>query len=222
MHLTKIKRTLSGKKIDKQKYLSIARNAKIVWHPLTPHNFQCEGGCVCCCGPTFYFDSELGHLPGNILNNLVEDSETGTIHPEFSEGCCFHTKLQKIGCTDYGCLINGFEPLRCKLFPFWPVIVKDKIIIMAEDILDVFTRDAPNPYYRCFGLGKGPDITEKIEKLSREFIIKIIQERTGFLPGNVFTNLKDIIDPVRAEMHRHPLVNTYTEALPHLLTSQII
>jgi uncharacterized UPF0146 family protein len=106
------------------------------------------------------------------------------------------------------------------LYPYWPIIVGEDIVIMSNAHCDVFHNDdASNPLHICYGIGKGEDVTERIEKLSREFLLKEITEAPGFLTGTVFTNPDDLLSPKIIKYQNHRKYETHREALPHIIQS---
>ena len=203
---------------DMVRFYETAKTGKIVWHSTTPRCFECEPGCKCCCAPTYYFKSELKALSKEIRSRLIHDYRSGLYIPDISSGCCFHIPPTHIGDIRHGCMIYGHEPLRCQLYPYWPIIVRGKIVIMAEPLCDVFSRDQPDSCHLCFGLGKGTDVSERIEKQARIFLKKMIREAPGMIIGNVFNRADDLLCSQSILFHTHRKYETFQDAASTLFT----
>jgi len=141
------------------------KGMKIVWHPTTPAKFRCMPGCCCCCAEPWFLPSEAENLPPEIRDKLrikiAPSGRIGVIAPQtFSwrerRLCCFFDKK-----SAYHCSIHPYRTMKCKLYPFLPIITGTEIIIFAEPFLDIWEpprkkagEEAP-PWLNCYGLGQG-------------------------------------------------------------------
>jgi hypothetical protein len=198
-------------------YSFLAQHGDIEWHPTTPKKFQCEPGCVCCCAPTYYFESEVKVLPEKIQSFLMR-TDIGVYVPDMSRGCCFHTPP---GHPGHGCLIHGYEPLRCQLYPFLPIFVQGKIIMMCDSLCDVFNSSGEefNSWHICYGLDRGKSIVKKVEGIARAFLLKTINEAPYLLSGLVFNKAEDLLCQQRIEHHSNRKYEHFIDALPEIISS---
>ena len=199
-----VKIEVSGMKGEKQKREMLPtvkelKEMKIVWHPTTPAKFRCMPGCCSCCAKPWFLPSEAENLPPEIKNKLMiktipsERIEAKVIVPKpfrksgskreqeksgLEYSCCFFDTK-----SAYHCLIHPYRPIKCKLYPFFPIITGTEIIIFAEPFLDIWEpprkkagEEAP-PWFNCYGLGQGGYVDKKeIEKLALDYIIGLREE----------------------------------------------
>jgi hypothetical protein len=219
MRLTEIKRP--GRKHYAEELLEIVRFAPIVWHSTTPKNFQCEAGCHCCCGSAFYYPSEIPLLSRQLKMQLDPVDKYGTVMLKWCQpnGCQFN-----LGKNGYSCAVNGQEPIRCQMYPYWPIIVRNKIVIMAEPLCDIFDTSTKtvSPLKLCYGLGKGQDVSKRIERIARNFLEKRINETPGELAANIFNKTGDLLSPIYQRFHKTRVFDTHKEALPTIWRSYMM
>ena len=200
---------------DIDRLIQIAMFGPIVWHSTTPKCFECEAGCENCCGPTYYFGDERSFLPKKIRDRLVAVRSTW-VPDRSSGGCCFH-KVGSFGVLEHGCGVFEHVPLRCRLYPYWPIIVRGEIVIMAEPLCDVFRAREPDSLEICYGLGAGFDVTRRVEILSREFLVSMAIGAPDLLVGSVFRRAEDLLSDVLIDHHTHRIYQTHREAYPHII-----
>lgn len=194
----------------------IIERGDVMFHPTTPFFFECEKGCMCCCSDTFFFPSEVIELPEKIKQKLTKKMnylitpQPFFHNPDGSEGGCifFNPKLEQ------HCTIHKYRPLRCKLYPFLPLITKDKIVIICDSFSSVFGSDKKyQRWFRCYGLGKGKNIKLEIENQSRTFLRNILNEYPKLI-SLYYKDEKDIdslIDKISFDFHKTPLYNSWSE-----------
>ena len=124
--------------------------------------FFCIKGCQECCGYTYFLPDELPLLPDFILQNLVKTS-IGTYqtnnNPIDSNRCFFFEKDHH---NSYFCSIHANRPLRCRIYPYFPLIVENKIIITLEPSLKM--KNPSKNASLCPGIGrKGMKINNYIK-----------------------------------------------------------
>lgn len=83
------------------------------------------------------------------------------------------------------CLIHELRPLRCRLYPYLPLLSEDSILVIAESFLDLkmtgFGVEENTPdWVMCHGLGTGPNVKEEVERKIRLFIERIALERPDY------------------------------------------
>jgi hypothetical protein len=207
-------------------------NTEIRWHPTTPTHFRCEPDCVCCCARPFFFTSEKAKLPPNVKEKLtykyrrrlpeeaISLSQKNAGHPRRmivpkplipykGRTCGFFNPESPCHCT-----VHSYRPLRCKLFPFLPLLVKNKIVIFAEPFLTLFrTEDEPD-WFRCFGLGKGKNVQASINEMSRKFLMKLAEEYPILFRDYCVDDTDQLIDWKEIEKFRKPKYNSWKEAKP--------
>jgi Fe-S-cluster containining protein len=175
------------------------KEMKIAWHPTTPTRFRCMPWCCCCCAEPWFLPSEAGNLPLEIRDKLrIKTALQGRIKiiapKPFREGregsCCFFDKK-----SAHHCLIHPYRPIKCKLYPFFPIVTGTEIIIFAEPFLDI--REPPRkkageetpPWLNCYGLGQGKHVDKKeIKKLALDYIIGLREEYPPLFPYHIRTN----------------------------------
>ncbi len=185
-----------------------AEHAAIYWHPTTIRRFQCESGCIHCCLQPFYFPSEVNHLPDTIKNALVYKGDphvTMPKHLENIEGTCTFFKKNR----DTHCGIFPHRPLRCRLYPYLPLIEKNRITIVLEPFLKPSKGLAP-----CFGINKGSNISSNIENLARKFVAHILCEYPFLLQDWAVEDVDHLIDYSIVAKYQNPKYRSWQEARP--------
>lgn len=189
----------------------IIEKGKIDWHPTTPRKFDCQPRCMCCCSNVFFFPSEERRLPSKIKKNLMIKKGLIIAKPfKKDQGCIFFDPLSQKHCT-----IHKYRPLRCKLYPYLPVIVpnQDKIVIIIESFAHHFRKDkktTPN-WFRCYGLGKGKDISSTIERESRIFLDKMRREYPKLIGLYLQNDVEVLIDHNEVRKYLTPTYNSWDE-----------
>ena len=154
------------------KHLPDIKNLPIVWHYTTPHNFECQAGCVCCCVGTLFFPSEAALLPQKITEHLYMSDGLIRAYRRPPGVCIFFDEHRP-----WHCCIPNYRPLRCQLYPYLPLVTSQQIVIVADPFCNVSYPETDQPeWFRCYGLGRGPDVTEEVEAMSREFLNKMVDE----------------------------------------------
>ncbi len=160
----------------------------IYWHQTTFRTFQCESGCFHCCLRPFFFPSEVEQLSDTAKAALTYLGNPPITIPKPLEGvegtCAFFNKDQ-----DPHCAIFPNRPLRCRLYPYLPIVEKNRITIVLEPFLSRYKKSMP-----CYGVGKGSDISTDIESLSREFIALIVREYPFLLELYAMDDVESSID----------------------------
>jgi len=105
-------------------------------------------------------------------------------------GCVFFDSK-----SEWHCKIHEHRPLRCKLYPFLPLFVDNKIVIVAEPFVTLHKKKKRTPsWFKCYGLGKGKNIKIEIEKLVKEFIKKMKRDYPEFIHVYSVDNIEEIFD----------------------------
>ena len=182
---------------------------KIEWHATTPRRFVCAQGCMCCCTSTMFLPSETGRLAPEKRQLLRW--RNGVLSPVSGEHgiCVFFDKDAPLHCT-----IFERRPLRCRLYPFLPVVERGRIVILADPFVAIGTETNRPGWLRCYGLGQGPDVTDQVEELAREFLTRVLKEQPDFLISYLCVDdAESLILPLEVEKHRHPVVPSWNEEL---------
>ncbi|WP_455464714.1 YkgJ family cysteine cluster protein [Candidatus Hodarchaeum mangrovi] len=124
--------------------------------------FSCIKGCQECCGYTYFLPDELSSLPDLILPNLMK-TPMGTYqakkNPIDANRCFFFEKSQY---NSYFCSIHENKPLRCRIYPYFPLIVEKRIVITLEPSLKM--KIPSKNATVCHGIGiKGISINNYIK-----------------------------------------------------------
>jgi len=199
-----IKNQREEEKRRRREYRKFIRSCKVEWHKATPRKFDCKPRCMVCCEQTYYLPQEVRNLPNSIVDHLrMTCLQCGTDHHYYEKrrvcySCGYSTCVAPLpfdeesdfGCfffdiTSFGkhCTIYEYRPLRCRLFPYIPLIRTDlkKIIIVAEDFVPSIIHPKKRErtfktedWRRCYGLGLGESVNEKeIEANSVKFLLML-------------------------------------------------
>ncbi len=109
-------------------------------------DFSCIPGCINCCGYSYFLPKEVTNLPIAMKENLIlkEDGKYDILLR--NKRCAFYNSRGEFFCTIY-----DHRPLRCKIYPFFPLIVEQRIIITLEPSLKM--KNHPTQIKRCPGIG---------------------------------------------------------------------
>ncbi|MFW9854679.1 MAG: YkgJ family cysteine cluster protein [Candidatus Thorarchaeota archaeon] len=111
-------------------------------------NFLCIAQCSKCCGYAYYLPSEVENLPNYIKEHLTLKDEKFWISVR-SRRCTFFQSNNAGLC----CSIHHYRPLRCRIYPYFPVIVDEKIMITLEPALKMLNDDEGR-IKQCPGLSR--------------------------------------------------------------------
>ncbi len=182
----------------------------IRWHATAPRCFECQPGCVCCCVATLVFPSEAETMPEEIRDSLTWRQGFLRI-PRRPPGVCIFFDES----TPQHCGIFQDRPLRCRLYPYLPLVTREGIVIVADPLATVSFPETDSPaWYRCYGLGRGANVETSVEKMSRDFLERVIQEYPGLLADLCVEDVDKCINPKEVEKSLHPLFTEWdTEAI---------
>ncbi len=174
----------------------------VVWHSTTPRRFECQPGCVCCCVNTMFFHGEAERLPFEMAAYLFE--RNGLVRPRQRPPgvCAFFDAHRPTHCT-----IPQYRPLRCRLYPYLPVISGDSIVIVADPLCTVTWSETDHPdWFRCYGLGRGPSVEVQVEEMSREFLRRIVAEHPDIAKAHLCVpDVDALINAKEVDKVRRPL-----------------
>jgi len=151
----------------------ILKSCPVGWHPMTERKFTCtRGRCICCSHP--YFDpEELDALPQTVWENTIPHPEYAKIRVPLPlgnvayDGSCCHVESDG---ERFGCAIHGVRPVRCRVYPFFPVFdpEKERVVVLNETMTQVH-----NATGRCEGLGCGKEAGDGVLDLCRDYLRRI-------------------------------------------------
>ncbi len=150
--------------------------------------FSCQNGCKNCCGYAYFLPAELSQITEEIKGSLNK-SEKGMYEIKKSNGrCSFYDPIKEFYCSIY-----NFRPLRCRIYPYFPVIVDERIIITMEPALRM--ENSSNNKKQCPGIGKKE---KQLKQTIDECILflKYLKDtpkllETVILTGERFNNIRD-------------------------------
>lgn len=157
----------------------------------------------------------MPELPATVKKSLTvkRKGKQKLIIPKPLEGvegtCTFYDKGQKTHCH-----IFGYRPLRCRLYPYLPVIERDHITILIEPFLKRHSDVEKATWFRCYGVGKGNDVSEGIENLSRTFIAHILAEYPLLLHAYAIDDVDSQIEDWVVTKYQNPPYGSWKEAVP--------
>ncbi len=116
-------------------------------------------------------------MPGSIRSRLIQ--RNGLIRPELEPpGVCAFFDSQ----APWHCTVPEHRPLRCRLYPYLPVVTDRAIVIVADPLCTISWPATDYPeWYRCYGLGRGPGVADGIDALSRRFLAMVSAEAPQLL-----------------------------------------
>ncbi len=145
-------------------------NKQVKW--MTESNFQCSANCKECCASTYYFPSELDDLPEEIIQVLIQDEEGKWNISQKDEDprCIFFSEDNA-----YNCSIHQYRPLRCRIYPFFPIIHQDQILIYRESHIRMKNEDKAIKNWDCPGI-KGEQLEKDLfENIISDFVKKSLE-----------------------------------------------
>jgi hypothetical protein len=173
----------------------------ITWHPTTPRNFECQPGCLCCCVATLFFPSEAEKCPVEIQNGLEWRQGFIRAGRRPSGICMFFDEDASQHCT-----IFGHRPLRCRLYPYLPLITNEGIVIIADPLFTVSLPESDLPtWYRCYGLGCGPNVEAPIAQMSRDFLIHVADEYPQLMDTLCVDDVEHYLNRKEIDKNLHPM-----------------
>ncbi|MHA1971858.1 MAG: YkgJ family cysteine cluster protein [Candidatus Hodarchaeales archaeon] len=111
--------------------------------------FQCLKGCSECCGYTYLSASEYGALEKPNIKKHFLKNKNGIYEVERVEGRCYFYNRKN---RDYYCEIHDNRPLRCRIYPYFPIIVEGRVVITLEPALKMKNHSS-NVNTNCPGIG---------------------------------------------------------------------
>ena len=121
-------------------------------------HFSCIEKCIECCSYTYFLPDEISSLSNKIYQQLTI-TDDGKYEVQRTEGRCVF--FDETG--PYLCTIHNHRPLRCRIYPLFPVIVNDRIVITFEPALKMLDQDGVGN--NCPGFGR---TTQSILPLVRD------------------------------------------------------
>lgn len=120
--------------------------------------FSCIKECKKCCGYTYFLFTEVHTLPMEIRDNLILREDRYEVSLQ-NKRCIFYKESER----GYYCTIHSYRPLRCRIYPYFPLIVDQRIIITLEPAIKML-KDTKQPK-ECPGIGtNGKNLQETIEE----------------------------------------------------------
>jgi hypothetical protein len=176
------------------------KHLPIIWHPTTPRNFECQPGCVCCCTATLFFQSEADKCPAEMQAGLEWRQGFLRARRRPPGVCVFFDEN-----TPQHCQVFEHRPLRCRLYPYLPLITDEGIVIVADPFCTVSFPETDFPdWYRCYGLGCGPNVQPSIEQMSREFLGQVLEEYPQLLDTLCVAEVDGYLNSKELEKNLHP------------------
>jgi Fe-S-cluster containining protein len=220
MRLSRLKKIKVSKKIW-DTLPALIKRGKVEWQSDTPTRFLCSPGCRNCCGGTFYTLSEFKTLPMTIKAKLVRSDEVSTVfHIEKINGkCAFYIPNEDHTGLTHGCSIHGHEPMRCRIFPYLPILSQDRIFITSETFCNVYDLVGVEKYPHdiCFGLGNGKrGLKTIVIKMCREYLMSLYQEYPDLLKEIMFEEPVKLLHRKYINMQINRKYKTYEDAIPAL------
>jgi len=111
--------------------------------------FNCLKGCTECCGYTYFLPNEYRLLKNQEIKKQLIKNQQGIYEAKKVEGRCIFCNIQN---EEYYCKIHEFRPLRCRIYPYFPLIVEGKIIITLEPALKM-KHHSSKANTNCPGIG---------------------------------------------------------------------
>ncbi len=120
--------------------------------------FSCQSGCQECCGYAYFLPAEISKLPEKIRCKLIKSSDGMFDIRRNSGRCVFYDSTMIFFCSIY-----EYRPLRCQIYPYFPLIVDGKIIITMEPALKM--KNSLDEVKHCPGIAiKGKSLKQSINE----------------------------------------------------------
>jgi hypothetical protein len=191
INLKEVSKILASGSEELQKILKKALNSTIILDFSKTSlfaDFSCQKGCQECCGYAYFLPAELSQIKKEVRSNLSK-SDDGMYEITKSNGrCIFYDPIKELFCRIY-----DHRPLRCRIYPYFPVIVDERIIITMEPALRMKNLSINRKH--CPGIGK------KAKQLKHTIddcisFLKHLKDtpkllETVILTGERFNNIRD-------------------------------
>jgi len=153
--------------------------------------FSCQLTCQKCCGYTYYLPSEIQRLTNRIKTKLRQSNNEMYEIITNNGRCIFYNPE-----NEFYCSIHNLRPLRCRIYPYFPVIVDHKIIITIEPALNMKKiKNTSNLSKQCPGIGKEENSLAKTIELCISFLERLKDTSkllaTIILDGETFNNIRN-------------------------------
>jgi Fe-S-cluster containining protein len=150
--------------------------------------FSCIPGCQECCGYTYFLFSELTKLPDKLKEQLIFNEGKYEVITK-DDRCAFYQASD-----DYFCSIHEYRPLRCRIYPYFPLIVDKRVIITLEPALKM--KNTKNDKQRsCPGIGVEDRPLKQIIDNCLSFLEKLNEVpellSTVILAGDKFNRIRN-------------------------------
>ena len=122
-------------------------------------HFSCIANCNSCCGFGYFLPPEIKNLPNFIKKKLIFVKDGKYEVTKLGGRCIFYNPSSK---TEFFCSIHDIRPLRCKIYPYFPLIVNQRVVITLEPALKMMNHTTQIKH--CPGIGKtGKSLKETIK-----------------------------------------------------------
>ncbi|MHA1169782.1 MAG: YkgJ family cysteine cluster protein, partial [Candidatus Hodarchaeales archaeon] len=153
---------------------------------------SCIKGCSKCCGYAYYLPKELETLPGKITEQLTNKGGVHEISREKGR-CIFYDGSGKEG--EFYCTVHPKRPIRCRIYPYLPVIVNKRIVITLEPAVRMLNT-VEGDHHDCPGIGLAGSKT--LSKVIEECMVflKLLSDvpevlKTFILDQDSFNRIRD-------------------------------
>jgi Fe-S-cluster containining protein len=150
--------------------------------------FTCLQGCQKCCGYGYYLPTEIIHLENRVKEKLILEKDGKYVILRDNGRCTFYNSN-----IEFSCSIYDQRPLRCKIYPYFPLIVEQRIIITMEPALKM--KNYANQIKECPGIGKSGKALQKSIDECLLFLEKLIDVpellSTIILDHETFNKIRD-------------------------------
>ncbi|MFW9994031.1 MAG: YkgJ family cysteine cluster protein [Candidatus Odinarchaeota archaeon] len=150
--------------------------------------FSCIPDCQDCCGYAYFLPSEVEKLPTRIKEQLVLEGGKHEILTRNGR-CVFYSPDKSLNCS-----IHVHRPLRCRIYPYFPLIVDQRVVITLEPALKMKNKES-DLHHRCPGVGEpGKPLRETLDDCL-SFLKKLAEVpdllATVILDGEKFSKLRN-------------------------------
>ena len=108
--------------------------------------FSCLSMCHNCCGYGYFLPTEVKNLPNIMKNKLILKKDGKYDILRHNGRCVFYNTNNEFFCSIY-----DHRPLRCKIYPYFPLIVDQRIVITLEPALKM--KNDTTQIKTCPGIG---------------------------------------------------------------------